>query len=102
MSRDELLASVKNRMIFIPGEDYYDKPIITAKAVFCGIEYMSTVMIQPSMSIDSARSMACTNIIAQINKWLDKKEIEEKERRLKSQPYEELDNERLQEYLNNL
>jgi hypothetical protein len=101
MSRNELLASVKNRMIYIPGEDYYDKPVITAKVVFCGIEYVSTVMVQPPL-VESARSMACTNIMAQVNKWLDKKEIEEQERRLKSQPYEELDNERLQEYLNNL
>jgi hypothetical protein len=102
MSRDELLASVKNRMIYIPGEDYYDKSTITAKVVFCGIDYVSTVMVEPSLSIDYTRNMACANIMANINKWLDKKEIEEQERRLKSQPYEELDNERLQEYLNNL
>jgi hypothetical protein len=101
MTRQELLVSVDKRIVYIPKEDYYDKPYILAKVVFCGKEYSASVGTE-SISVQTAQEIGRSNILEKVNKWLDKQEVAERERRLRSEPYEEMDKERLREYLDGL
>lgn len=101
MTRQELLDSVERRIIYLPGEDYYDKPYIEAKVVFCGIEFKSTVGAE-SINTQVAEGIARSNILQKVGSWLTKRELEEQERRLRDQSQEDADKDSLKVYLENL
>jgi hypothetical protein len=91
MTRQDILNTVKDRVVYAPKEDYYDEPYTMAYVVFCGKTFSD---------YGDTQSQALNNLLVHISNWLDDQKQKDVDRKLDEQKtYQKEDENQLQEYL---